>query len=360
MSPRASDAVDEQEQIAPGRHPRGGGGERNDSSSTGEPAMTTATKTLSAESSTIREAEGRRVPLPLRPWIASYRCVPRIDIPLTNLSVSFTFLSAALLIAIRLFVEWTLPRYFGWPSDGHKITEEAAACMVSGVQATFLLGGLGACLFSQPYRPSARMEDHPSWWRDGANALIEFCTGYMIYDAVLLVGKAWMKGESIPAGDIMYIGHHFATSYMMMGVRIMGAGHLSAMYLMFTGEMTSPLMNSHFVLRLAVRLKCCSGPLVHECLAYVEYAYAILYCVCRIVLGPVGAAHLTYDLLFTKKGRRNVNVIVALTWMPMVWGVLVGSRPWIEEAVEMLGDGLAVVKYGPEYDLGEAYRHDEL
>ena len=40
--------------------------------------------------------------------------------------------------------------------------------------------------------------------------------------------------------------------------------------------------------------------------------------------------------------------------LPMCWGVLIGSIPWIKEGVEMLSDGL-VLKYHKDYDYGDAY-----
>ena len=68
------------------------------------------------------------------------------------------------------------------------------------------------------------------------------------------------------------------------------------------------------------------------------------------------AAHLTYDLLLTKEGRQNCSVFITLLWMPMCWGVLFGSIPWIEETWEMVQDGLTL-KYGPDYDYGDEYIH---
>jgi len=95
-------------------------------------------------------------------------------------------------------------------------------------------------------------------------------------------------------------------------------------------------------------------------LAVVEYMLSILYCINRIFLGPMTAAYMTWDNLFTKQGRKNVHILLTVVWLPLVWGVLIGSFPWIEESIEMLKDGLWNVKYGLDYDMGDRYNFDEL
>ena len=43
----------------------------------------------------------------------------------------------------------------------------------------------------------------------------------------------------------------------------------------------------------------------------------------------------------------------------MVWAVIFGSGPFIQEAIDMLSDGLEL-KYHKDYDYGERYYYDEL
>uniref|UniRef100_A0A7S4NBQ1 TLC domain-containing protein n=1 Tax=Odontella aurita TaxID=265563 RepID=A0A7S4NBQ1_9STRA len=318
--------------------------------------------------------DSARAPLILRPWIHARRSVPKCIFPGTkDLDVSIIFIGAVALNALRLsFLRLLL--HLGWPgessdaekSGGWDMTCEAAGSLTAIVHSLCIITGVAACLLSQPYSPSARMDESPRWWRDAADALLQLCTGYMVYDAlVLLLDENWDADLGRPVlakSDWLFVAHHIATAVYMTTARLVGAGHQSAMMLMCMGEATCPLMNAHMILRLAVRLRCCSGTLALELLKYVEFAFAGSYCFFRIAVGPVVAAHLTYDLIFTRKGRWNVPLWLSiLVWMPMCWGVLFGSIPWIKDTSGMLRDGLANVKYGPEYDWGDRYGYyDEL
>jgi len=299
----------------------------------------------------------RSYPAILAPWIKTYQSCPKVYIPKTHLNLAYILASTTLLLLARQMSDLIFVHVFGWPATA-KVTMESAACAVSGLQAAIFVPSLGACLLTQPYRPSGRMADAPTWWQDAAKALIHFCTGYMLYDSIMLCVDMWNVDTGRPdlsSSDIMFIGHHFATTFYMTTALLQGAGHMSAMILMFLGEMTSPLMNSHAVLKFAVKIHP-ESDIVHAFLVYSEFIYAIIYLPIRTILGPLACAHLTYDLLLTKQGRQNCNVFITLLWMPMCWGVIFGSMPWIEEALEMVKDGLEL-KYHRDYDYGEQYIH---
>jgi len=289
------------------------------------------------------------IPVLLRPWISSYRSTPKLCIPGTDVDILYSLLSALFLTSVRLSAR-TLFVSFGWPA-GHASTLYAAACVASFVHSTSLLPGLGAVLFSRPHIPSARLDSHPLWWQDAVHATMSFCTGYMIYDSI--VGYAietWQPGVGpvLSDEDVTYLGHHVLCSLCMLSARITGAGQSAAMVMMFTGEMTAPLMNVQLILEKSLAMgACCGGRAawVRAAAAYVDWVFSLAYCVLRIFIGPACAAHLTYDL-FSKSGRRDMPVWLSLSWMPMIWGVLVGSIPQIYACIDIL-------KGGPERSFGD-------
>mmetsp|Transcript_3124 Transcript_3124/g.6780 ORF Transcript_3124/g.6780 Transcript_3124/m.6780 type:complete len:314 (+) Transcript_3124:110-1051(+) len=306
----------------------------------------------------VKDSKPPPMPKSLRPFVGLYHCVPRCHIPGTDLDVAFTVASFVTLSVIRIILFQVL-QYWGWPAYS-KMTTDAAASLTSIVHSLVLVYGTFACLITHPkYVPSAKLSAAPVWWQDAATALLEMCTGYMIFDALWLILDCHMLGLELSEFEMLVLGHHLVTSLYMLSARIVGAGHLSAMILMFCGEISNPLMNGLFVTRFAIKLSCCNGPYIQLLHTILEPAYALVYVYFRLILGPLCSAHLTYDLLILPHGRQNVPLLLSLVWVVMVWAVIVGSVPFIKEAIEMLSDGLAL-KYHEDYDYGERYRHDEL
>jgi hypothetical protein len=267
----------------------------------------------------------------LQQWTRVYRAVPKFHIPFTNLDVSITILAAIFLYCVKLCGEGILETN-GWPAND-PITKEASASIAAIVHSTTLVPGLWCALRSQPYIPSSKMSEHPQWWQDAVTALLQFCTGYMLYDGLVnIIILRWETGMS--PSDWMFLGHHFATSFYMTSSRLIGAGHISALTCMLLGEATNPVHNSFMISQLAKTLD------IHNpdsLLVYgIEVLFCTLYIIFRVVLGPVGMLHITYDLVVTERGQKNVPMVLKLMWLIMIWGVVVGSHPWIEECYEML------------------------
>ena len=298
---------------------------------------------------THHEADDIAPPLLLRPWIHLYQKMPKLLVPGTKLDVAFTLASALVLTCVDYGSALFLTTIGGWPTQS-KHTRAVAGSIATIFHSSVLVLGLGAALSTQKYDPSGHMDDHPDWWADGAHALIQFCTGYMIYDAaVQFIADRWQKGVGpvLSAADYMFLGHHAATSLYMISARLCEAGHMSAMILMLTGEATAPIMNVLRIARTAANDEISAHSILGRGLLqmiypYVEYLFALLYASFRIVIGPICAAHLTYDILLTKKGRKNVPVGLSIVWLTMVWGVLFGSIPWIKNALTILKAGLNV------------------
>eukprot|EP00978_Attheya_sp_CCMP212_P027220 scaffold91019_cov49-Attheya_sp.AAC.3 len=240
------------------------------------------------------------VPCMLRPTLSLVRALPKIYFPGTKLEVGFTIFGTIFLIAFRYAAVAFLESY-GWAAN-NTMTAMAAASVGSILHSFILVPQLGVLLMTQPFVPSARMNSAPQWWQESADSMLQLCTGYMFYDCLLsFVVDKWVPGVGIvyDDGDSMFVIHHIATVIYMTSTRIIGAGHQSAMICMF--------------------------------------------------LGPVFFAYTTKDL-FSKQGRQNIPLGLNIPWNIMIWGVVIGSFPWIQECVEMLSDGLET-KYGMNSEL---------
>jgi len=106
---------------------------------------------------------------------------------------------------------------------------------------------------------------------------------------------------------------------------------------MFLGELTAPIMNAVRISQTATTHGMASNFWQTNAHPILEFAFALLYVIFRAFLGPVVAVHLSYDLL-TREGRKNVPVQLSILWLVMCWGVLLGSIPWIKNALRILSD----------------------
>mmetsp|Transcript_9663 Transcript_9663/g.22679 ORF Transcript_9663/g.22679 Transcript_9663/m.22679 type:complete len:323 (+) Transcript_9663:90-1058(+) len=297
----------------------------------------------------------------LKPLLFCYRSLPNV-IQIGKLDFTFTFASCAFLSLMRILFFNLLTSYYGWPVQS-KMTTDASSSLGSIVHSILLCGWLTEWFWKLGYRaysPSAKLSDHNEKdpdLNDAAVACLQFCTGYMMFDTIWTVGDAYrLNILPLTEFETLIMAHHVLTSFYMISCRAIGAGHISAMILMLTGEISNPLMNGMFVTRFAVQLECCKHSetivLLHTLL---EHSFAVVYIVFRTTIGPACAIHLAWDVLCTKQGRQNIPLLLSVIWVIMVIGVLVGSGPFIGEAIEMLQDGWQL-KYTPDYDYGERYR----
>jgi hypothetical protein len=202
--------------------------------------------------------------------------------------------------------------------------------------------------------PSIPMYCHstPHWWKDYADAISQYCTGFMIYDTIIPYGFDKLFFQPwIPADQFIVI-HHCFTSIYMISTRCLYAGHLSAMLLMFLGEITAPLMN---LIRLIYSCQQCmfrqqqqqqqasesstlddiSHPSYYitnwlvYLFPYFEYMFSLLFFTVRAILGPWIGLYLAYHLLGTKLGRQYVPLYISSMWLFMTWALLLGAYYWI-------------------------------
>ena len=284
----------------------------------------------------------------IKAWSTLYNFTPKLYLPGTKFDVLFAGLSALILTVFRIFFINLYTSVLEW--DGSNIrTKSVSAYSVSIVHSLMLCFGLWPILRDQRYSPLAKMNVAPKYWQDASTALMQFCTGYMIYDFTFMLKESgWIPKTE----DYAFLAHHVVTTLYMSQTRVLGYGHVSAMGLMFTGEITNPLQSFHSISRYAIQMAP-SHSLWHVVHPYAELLHAVLYGFVRAVIGPLQISHISYLLIFTKQGK-SIPFLVSIPWIIMIWGIILGSIPWTLEAVGMAMDGLTV-KYHKDYDYGPGF-----
>ena len=262
-------------------------------------------------------------PALLRQWLRVQASLPAIHFG--SLDISMTLLTICFLSSIRFAFTYMLIHVFGWPDE--EIARDGAASMVGILHSMLLVPALAACFVSHPYSPHQAMSDSPSWYQQAVSTLLQFCTGYMVYDGTLNI--LILKYPNYQPSDFMFLGHHLATTLYMTACRMLQRGHQSAMMCMFLGEITNPFQNSFMVAEFAQTLACCNGAVSQMLFPIIECSFAALYCLMRAIVGPFLCAHITFDLW--RNGRKTIPLAVIIVWTMLIWAVLVGSIPWIQD-----------------------------
>lgn len=186
---------------------------------------------------TKKEEEVSAFPLP-QTLENVYNSIPKIFLPFTDVDITFTMMSALLFACIDYSSAHAIRTLAKWPL---KESRAIGGSLTTIFHSSVLVTGLFACLRKERYRPSCRLASHPLWFKEVSTALIQLCTGYMIYDALVqFIADRWVPGSGpvLSAADWMFLGHHAATSIYMTSARVIKAGHMSAMALMFLGEVS--------------------------------------------------------------------------------------------------------------------------
>jgi hypothetical protein len=286
-------------------------------------------------------------PPPNIPFVCQYWCYLDHHLPAAiyvgKFNVTLTIVSAITLTIVRYILEYGLVQYHQWPYNSY-ITKNAAASAAAIVHSVQLVPALVVCFVTNKvsYNPSQKMSDAPDlWWQQTVQALIQFCTGYMMYDG--LVNIIWLKSQmlgTLSSEDYLFLGHHVATILYMTSTRTIGAGHQSAMICMLLGEITNPLHNLYYIGVAAQTLPCCNGVVSQFLFHWIEYLFAMAYVLVRAVIGPFVFVHLTYNLWTS--GRRHIPISLLIMWTMLIWGVVLGSIPWIQEC------GKTIQKYSSD------------
>ena len=284
----------------------------------------------------------------LKLWAGLYNAAPKLYIPGTKFDVAFTILAVLFMTFLRFINTYLYLDILNFDPSNPR-TKYAIVCTSSAMHSLMLVPSLWSVLRDQPYKPSASIASAPKYYQATVTALLQLCTGYMIYDFIFMIRD---NGWALHPDDIPFAAHHFVTVLYMSQTRVLGAGHISAMTLMWSGEFSNPLQNAHNVSRFAIQMM----PLDtfwHAMHPYVELTFACVYCFMRAVVGPLQIIHITYDLL-TKEGRKNIPWWTIVLWIIMIWGIILGSIPWTIESYDMVMDGLDV-KYTKDWDYGPRF-----
>mmetsp|Transcript_13200 Transcript_13200/g.15112 ORF Transcript_13200/g.15112 Transcript_13200/m.15112 type:complete len:351 (-) Transcript_13200:276-1328(-) len=298
------------------------------------------------------------IPFVAQCWITIYERIPEVNVPLftnNNFNISFTLLSVLFLTGCRLGAEYILVHFFGWPANAIP-TKEAAASCGSICHSMILCTGLivafttQECDFVATIDSQCTTSKNNKWWKNFADALLQFCTGYMIYDT--LINNLWIRWNPTVSlvtfeftdDDILFLLHHFMTSFYMTSVRVLGAGYQSAMICMLLGELTNPLHNMYFIGEIASKTDCCYSVGAQRLHYGITVAFAAMYNLFRVLIAPPFFASVTYALLLTKRGRTNVPLPLNLFWNFLIWGVCFGSASWIVKCHQILKDFVATTQ----------------
>lgn len=275
-------------------------------------------------------------------WAWLYNSTPKLCVPKTEFAVGLTLYSTLFFWSVLAFYRAVYTSSLvGFPGFWES-PKTAAICSGSAslTHSLIIIPTTFALLRCQPYVPSATMEGKPKVYLDATTAILQFCSGYMLYDFSYMV----MMGTA----KFAWVAHHFGTVLYMSQVRVLRAGHVSALMAMFSGELTNPLQNLHGVTRLAVSLmRDDDSSLWHAVHPYVEYAYAVKYIVVRGVICHFLIWQIARDM-FSREGRRNISPWITVPWVLILEGITLGSFPWVSESLEMIMDGMHV-KYDKHY-----------
>jgi hypothetical protein len=279
------------------------------------------------------------LPLYGKVLVAFFRSVPQFNFPFTGLPVSFVLVSAGFLVSVRLFTNEVLESVFGWPV-GDVVTDRAASSVPAIVHSMLLCPGLIVAFMVQTYNPTEHISEASDEWQDFVNALLQFCTGYMLNDTLFLVYRAQQAaGSIIPKfefGDILFLGHHAVTSIYMTQARVYEAGHMSAMMCMLLGEFSNPLHNTYFIIGIASGLECCKGAMLQLTQNIVPKLFAAVYILLRVIVAPPVMVYTTWDLVYSEQGKENLPFAIRGFWVFMIWAVMVGSIPEVMAGKDIL------------------------
>ena len=268
-----------------------------------------------------------------------YKAIPQYELPYLKLSMSFAMLSTIIFVILRIITTTIMISEFGWP-DHDPVTTTASSSIPSMIHATLLCPGLIAAFMAHKYNPSEHLSKANPKWQDLCNALLEFCTGYMINDTFFLVYYSIPPGSLWPImnkSNKGFLFHHLLTILYMSQARYYKAGHMSAMMCMLLGELSNPLMNTFGMVKYASGLECFKdGPMLQQAKEIVPVLYSLVFLFLRTIIGPIVLIAMTGDLLFSKQGKENLPFHVRIMWSLIIWGVMSLSIPLISDCKDMI------------------------
>jgi hypothetical protein len=279
------------------------------------------------------EMMSEELPLYGKLFRSVYKAVPQFKF-------SFVIVSALFLISVRFISNKVLESVFGWPVDDVTVTDRAASSVPAIVHSSLLCPGLITVFLLRKYNPTEHISKGSAEWQDLVNALLQFCTGYMVNDTFMLVLRAQQSSGSwiptFPFGDQLFLVHHFMTTTYMTQAQIYKAGHMSAMMCMLLGELSNPFHNAYYISAIGAQLDCCNGTKSQQFEAVIPVIFSVVYIVLRVLIAPPIMLYTTWNLLTNKQGRQDLPLFIRLFWTFMIWAVIFGSIPEIMTCKDIL------------------------
>lgn len=141
---------------------------------------------------------------------------------------------------------------------------------------------------------------------DAANSPIQavqlqFSLAYLIADTLYFLLFA--------PNDLLFLGHHALAGLYLVASLKLGVGGISAIFVFFMGEITSPLFN---IFSVAKELKH-DHPIAARVLEYVSPLFTISFVLVRSIISPVLIGWFLYALWFQSPG------------IPTPWRIFMGS-----------------------------------
>jgi len=291
--------------------------------------------------------ECENIPHLAKIWLRLYHAAPNVRI--SGLDSGFMLVCACFFYAARVMIRHTLYS-FGWPVEG-TVTRTAAASLVGGLCHSPLLVPISYVLMRNVpnYNPSAALKDHPPWWQQAADAALQFCSGYFLYDTIVgFLIEAYIPGRGfvLDGKALLFLVHHILSLFYLTSTRFLRAGEQSLFMCVLIGETTNPPFNSYLVCQQAKELACCNGPIAMQIIRAIEIVASVTYIPFRAVIGPLVGIHMSYNLLFSPAAKANIPVAIRIIWVTVLWGIGIGSIPYVFEFAEVfkkhliMGSGL--------------------
>lgn len=286
-------------------------------------------------------------PLVLKFWATLQTATPKLcNVPYLNFDITLTLLSVIFFYGLRVLVlDPMMTGIFGFPSD-EELTYRSISSTVSMFHSIHLVLGVTFILITQPLVPSESMSVGPQWCKDASHGILQFCSGYMIYDSLIsYIARSYVPGEGfmLTGDEVNYLIHHFVSLTFMLIVRKIEAGHICTFIIIFFGEGTNPSMNFKMICDNARLLNCCGVEKLQNLETVNKLVFSALYFFIRLPLASVVLPFFTYDLLFTDKGRKNVPLFYALYFNISFYAVNFGSLPYVLKCWEDLKDAFGPI-----------------
>ena len=245
------------------------------------------------------------------------------------LDFSVCFATFWVLGCINAAVQSLLVNYGGFPKD--KSQQLVAASAVGILHSTLVVSGCCLLFVRRRYLPCEKMSEAPLWWQDASHALMQFCTGYMMYDFCAMI----INGDVDPS-DYAFLAHHAIVVVMITSARMVGAGHVAVMMLIVLGEVTNPFQNGYYMTSTALKLDCCKEL---GWLRTADYVTTFLFCVSyifvRTFFGWAMFGHMTYSL-FVHGKKNGIPIGLSIFWSVLKWAIAVVSIAWVQDCIRIL------------------------